>query len=250
MIAALLATRPVALARINAPVLAFGALLVAWGNASSTFLGASAVLPGGSGPYVISGVALAAVSLAAARALRLDAAALGLRGRALRGATTGLALGGIAALIGVAALRLVAPLIVGQAVDYAPLARVAAPELLWHVALLLPLGVVLPEELAFRGVLLGAIARGRDARSAVVLSSLLFALWHGTVVFATVADTTLGPVSLWSPVAIAGALGVVAAGGAVLAVLRLLTGTLATTVAAHWTFNVVVLIGLWATRAG
>lgn len=236
------------LARTGTLVAAYAGLLVAWGNASSTFLGASAVLPGGSGPYAISGVALAAVSLASARALRLDAADLGLRGRALRGAMTGLALGGVAALVGVVALRLLAPLVVGQAVDYAPLARVAAPELLWHVALLLPLGIVLPEELAFRGVLLGAIARGRGARSAVVLSSLLFALWHGTVVFATVADTSLGPLSIWSSVATAGAFGVVAAGGAVLAVLRLRTGTLAATIAAHWTFNVVVLVGLWWTR--
>jgi membrane protease YdiL (CAAX protease family) len=33
-----------------------------------------------------------------------------------------------------------------------------------------------------------------------------------------------------------------------LAWLRLRTGTLATTIAAHWAFNAVVLVGLWSTR--
>lgn len=239
---------PLGLARTNASLWAYAALLVAWGNAGSTLLGPSAVLPGGSWAYALSGIALAALSLGSARALGLDPSALGLRGDALRGTMTGAVLGGAASLIGVAALRLAAPLVVGHPVDYAPLARIAAPDLLWHAGVLLPLGVVLPEEIAFRGVLLGAIARRRDVRSTVLISSLVFALWHGAVVSATVAETTLGALSPWSPVAIAGALVVVAAGGAVLALLRLGTGSLSATVAAHWSFNVVVLVGLWWTR--
>lgn len=243
-----LAKRPLTLARANAPLWGFAALLIAWGNATSTLLAPSAVLPGGSWGYALSGIALATVSFVTARACGLDATALGLRGSRLRGARIGLLLGATASLAAVAGLRLVAPLIVGSGVDYAPLAGVAAPELLWHAAVLLPLGVVVPEEIAFRGVLLGAIARGRGVRTAILVSSIVFALWHGAVVFATVADTTIGSLSPWSPIAAAGALVVVAAGGALLGWLRLATGTLATTIAAHWSFNVIVLAGLWSTQ--
>ncbi len=108
----------------------------------------------------------------------------------------------------------------------------------------------MPEEIAFRGVLLGAIVRGHGERWGILSAAVVFALWHGTVVAGTVADTTIAPTSPWSGVAVAGALSVVAAGGAVLAWLRTATGSLATTIAAHWSFNVVVLVGLWSTRAG
>lgn len=235
------------LARANPALWGFAALLVAWGNATSVILGPGALLPGGSTEYVLAGAALAAVSLSAARALGLDASVLGGRGL-VRGAAIGVALGATASIVGVAALRLVAPVVVGQGIDYAPLARVAGPDLAWHVAVLLPLAVVVPEEIAFRGVLLGAIARERGRRAAIVVSSASFALWHGAVVLGTVAATTIGPLSPWSPVAVAGAVAVVAAGGALFAWLRLATGTLATTIAAHWTFNAVVLVGLWWTR--
>jgi membrane protease YdiL (CAAX protease family) len=243
-----LARRPMVLARENAPLWSFAALLVAWGNVTSTLLAPGAVLPGGSWGYALSGVTLATVSLVTARGLGLDLTALGLRGSALRGATVGVLVGVTASLAGVAALRLVGPLVVGHPVDYAPLGGLALPVLLSHVAVLLPLGVVLPEELAFRGVLFGAIARARDERTAIAVSSILFALWHGAVVFATVADTTIGSLSPWSPAAVGGALVVVAVGGALFAWLRLATGTLATSIAAHWSFNAIVLIGLWWTR--
>jgi membrane protease YdiL (CAAX protease family) len=245
---AALGRRPLTLVRTEGPVLALAALLVAWGNAASTVLAPTAVLPGGSWGYALTGIALAAISLLAARALALDGSALGLRGDPLRGVRLGLLLGTAGSLAGVAALRSVAPFVVGRAVDYAPLAGVGASELLWHVAALLPLGIVVPEEIAFRGVLVGAIARARGAWAAIVASSLLFAMWHGAVVFATVGDTTIGPGSPWSPVAVAGALAVIAVGGALLAWLRLTTGALVTTIAAHWAFNVVVLVGLWATQ--
>ncbi len=227
----------------------FALLLILWGNVVSSVLGASSWLPGGSWQFVVAGLALIAVSLAAARALGLDARDLGLTRRdAVRGALIGALLGTAAAVTALAALRVFAPLIVGRDVDYAPLRLVTENELVRHVAVLLPLGAILPEELAFRGVLLGAVARLRGSRAAVALSAVVFALWHAAVAVVTVGDTTLGRPSPWFLPAVATALVALFMGGAVFAWLRLRTGSLATTVAAHWLFNAVLLAGLWSTR--
>lgn len=228
----------------------YAALLVLWGNASSPLLGASAWLPGGSWQWVLAGVVLILISLAVARAAGLDAAALGMRGTkdALRGAAIGLLVGGAAGAVAVGALTLVAPLILGRVVDYAPLASVTEVELQRHIGIFLPLGDILPEELAFRGVLLGALL-ARGARYAVLVSSAVFALWHVVVVLITVGDTTLAAPSGWFGVAVAGALLAVLIGGAIVAWLRLRTGSLLTTIAAHWAFNAALLAGLWSTRS-
>lgn len=225
----------------------FTAFVAVWGNVSSFVFGSSAVLPGGSAQYAVAGLVLVVISLAVARALGLDGRELGLRGPHPRGAVIGALLGSAIALGGVVALRVVAPLLVGHTVQYAPLADVTAGELFRHVAVLLPLGIVVPEEIAFRGVVLGGLARAVGPRAAIAGAAVAFALWHSWIVLATIGETTLqGPV--WTTVGIAGALAVVAAGGALFAWLRLRTGTIATTIAAHWAFNVVVLVGLWVTR--
>jgi len=207
------------------------------------FIGSSAVLPGGSWQFVAAGAALVAFSLVGARALRLDSSALGLRRHgAILGAALGALAGGAIAAIGVAAFRL-APAILGQPVSYEPLARLSDDDLVRHIALFLPLGAVIPEEIAFRGTLLGALLQRGGVRLAVVASAATFALWHATVAVVTVADTTL-PVVLVIP-AIAGALVILFVGGVLLAAVRLMTGALSTSVAAHWSFNAVILIGLW-----
>lgn len=221
--------------------------LVVWGNVASSLLGASAILPGGSWAFVVSGALLTVIVLAIARRARLDPAEIGLaRNGMLAGALVGGASAALVALAGVAILRLVAPAVVGGAVDYEPLRRVAPGALTLHILFFLPLGAVLPEELAFRGVLFGMLRRA-SARAAVLGSAAVFALWHLAVAVVTVGDTTVGPPSIWFVPAIAGALLVVFGGGIVFALLRLRTGTLASTVAAHWIFNATVLVGLSST---
>ncbi len=244
------AWRAFALSRGGALVGAYAALLIAWGNAKTILLEPTATLPGGSAALVLAGAALVALSLASARTAGLDALDLGLRRRALRGGAIGLLLGIVASVAGVAALRVLAPLVVGHPIEYAPLGRLSGSELAVHVAVLLPLSVVLPEEIAFRGVLLAALARPIGLRGAIVASAGAFALWHGAIVLGTIGQTTLGAASPWTPIAIVSAIVVVAAGGVIFAWLRLATGSLVTTIAAHWAFNVIVLVGLWATRAG
>jgi membrane protease YdiL (CAAX protease family) len=224
----------------------FAAFLILWGNLLHPFFGSSALLPGGSWQFVLAGTALIGGSLLAARSLGLDAAALGVRrAGAARGAAIGALAAGAIALVDVAVLRL-APSIIGQPVGYSPLARVSADELARHIALYLPLGAVVPEELAFRGTLLGGLLARYRFRTAVTLSAIAFALWHGTVAWFTVMNTTM-PVVLIIP-AVAGALVIVFVGGVIMAGLRVATGTLATSIAAHWVFNAVILVGLWTDR--
>jgi membrane protease YdiL (CAAX protease family) len=230
------------------PLWPFAALLVIWGNAVPPLFGASAQLPGGSWSFVLAGIALMLVSLATARAYGLTSTDLGLDVRsAPRGAAIG-ALATIIALAGVGAIRL-APLVVGQTVAYEPLDGVSSDQLVRHLAFFLPFGAVLPEEVAFRGTLLGALAARYGARAAVVGSASMFAVWHGTVVSSTIGATTIAPPSPWALPATLGALVLVFGGGVLLAALRLRTGTIASTIVAHWGFNAVVLVGLRALAA-
>ena len=48
----------------------------------------------------------------------------------------------------------------------------------WTVLVAIPLGTVLPEELAFRGLLLSLLERRWSVPAATLLSSVLFGLWH------------------------------------------------------------------------
>jgi membrane protease YdiL (CAAX protease family) len=150
------------------------------------------------------------------------------------------------AACGVVVLRGIAPAVIGQPVEYEPLSRVAAGDLTRHIFFLLPFGAVIPEELAFRGTLLGGLLARYDVRSAVMASAIMFVLWHGTVAVFTVMDTTV-PVVLILP-AIGGAVVILLVGGAIMASLRVVTGTLATSIAAHWAFNAAILVGLRYSR--
>jgi len=221
----------------------FAILLVLWGNLLHPLIGSTAILPGGSWPFVVAGAALVVVSLFAARALGLDAATLGLRpAGAFRGFLIGAFAGAVVATSAVAIMRGFVPALIGQPVIYEPLSRVAAGDLSTHIAFFLPLGAVIPEEFAFRGTLLGGLLARYGVRTAVLASAIAFALWHGTVAFFTVMNTTM-PVVLIVP-AIAAAFVVLFVGGVIMAGLRVTTGSLLTTIAAHWAFNAVILVGL------
>lgn len=220
----------------------FAAALVCWGNVVSAFLGPTARLPGGSWPFVLSGVLLIGVTLLWSRRAALVRSELGLVfDGALAGSAVGLAMALTVALPAVALLRSGFPL--GQPIAYAPLSGVEDRALALHLALFLPFGAVIPEELAFRGALLGALLRRSGALPAAVGSAAAFACWHVGVTFATVRDTPLASSPLF-PLAIAAALAVVFVGGLLFAALRLRTGTLISTIALHWAFNAAVLVGL------
>ena len=216
--------------------LAFALLLVVWGNAVNYFV--QPMLPGGNWAAIAWGAALVALSLVVARRLRAD---VGARAGDLRVALAAGAVGLTAAAVGVVVLR-VGP-IVGP-VAYRPLFTATDRDLAIHIAFFLPLAAVIPEEVAFRGALLGAYLR-TGVRRGVIVASVAFTLWHAVVFYLTLLQTSLAESALaW--LAATGALLFLFLAGVALALLRIRAGSLIAPIAAHWAFDAAVLIGLHA----
>lgn len=124
------------------------------------------------GAHVIAGLGLVALLVLIARASRLTPAELGLaRPTWMSGLRWGMA-----------SVVLVA---VGYAVVLVvhPVRDAGQPAHSWAAALqaaliTIPLGTVLPEELAFRGLLWSLLRRQHDELTATAVSSGLFGLWH------------------------------------------------------------------------
>ncbi len=107
---------------------------------------------------------------------------------------------------------------------------------------IIPLQTVIPEELAFRGVLHGALDRAWGFRGVAAAGSLLFGLWH----IATSLGLTAGNVGFTRILGggmfgmIAGVVGAViatAAAGFVFTWLRRRSGSLIAPIALHWSLN-------------
>jgi membrane protease YdiL (CAAX protease family) len=132
-----------------------------------------------------------------------------------------------------------------------PATRVAFQDVRYHLhpgaALLtafivVPLGTVLLEEIAFRGVLLGLVNRHRGAAWASVTSSVLFGLWHilpslhlGHANRAV--GEALGVGTLGRILTVAAVVGFTALAGLLLCELRRRSGSLLAAAALHWATN-------------
>jgi membrane protease YdiL (CAAX protease family) len=110
---------------------------------------------------------------------------------------------------------------------------VSAGSMLWQALVVIPVATVVMEELAFRGVLLGLLRRVVDDRSAVLVASVLFGLWH---VPGTLVD---GPGAVIGTVLATGVFGLV------LCWLRLGSGSLVAPVLAHVATNTVAFVLAW-----
>lgn len=107
-------------------------------------------------------------------------------------------------------------------------------EVLGRVLLYLPLDTVVPEEVAFRGVLQGALGRRLGAPAAVGLAAAPFALWHTTLALTeTPSQSTTQLVLKFAGYYFA---------GAGFGLLRATTRTLAAPLAAHWTLNAALML--------
>ncbi|BCY08044.1 CPBP family intramembrane glutamic endopeptidase [Actinoplanes sp. L3-i22] len=132
-----------------------------------------------------------------------------------------------------------------------PATRVAFHDVRYHLhpgaALLtafvvVPLGTVLLEEVAFRGVLLGLVNRHRGATWASITSSVLFGLWHilPSLRLAQVnaaVGATLGVGATGRVLAILGAVAFTGLAGLLLCELRRRSGSLLAAAALHWATN-------------
>jgi membrane protease YdiL (CAAX protease family) len=113
---------------------------------------------------------------------------------------------------------------------------------LWTVLVVIPLGTVLPEELAFRGLLLALLGRRYGVLAGALLSSGLFGLWHvvpslgGGTANATMASV-VGADAAGTVVRVVVTVVFTSLAGVGFCWLRLRSGSLLAAVLAHWTVN-------------
>jgi membrane protease YdiL (CAAX protease family) len=110
------------------------------------------------------------------------------------------------------------------------------------VLVVVPLGTVVPEELAFRGVLLALLGRRYGVRAGALLSSGLFGLWHvlpslgGGAANATIAGV-VGADAGGMAVRVVVTVLFTSLAGVALCWLRLRSDSLLAPMMAHWTVN-------------
>jgi membrane protease YdiL (CAAX protease family) len=107
---------------------------------------------------------------------------------------------------------------------------------------IIPLQTVIPEELAFRGVLHGALNRAWGFRGVALAGSLLFGLWHVATSFG-LTSSNVGFTRLFGGgivgmlTGVTGAVLVTGAAGFVFSGLRRRSGSLIAPIALHWSLN-------------
>ena len=180
---------------------------------------------------------------------RVDAETLGLErrhlGSGLRWGLVVLAL--VAAVVAVAAL---VPATSGVLDD--DRAQVPYDHMLWEVGFGILVATVLPEELAFRGLLLGTGMRAWGPWRGALASSALFGLWHISPTLNTMADNAaLDGLSSSTPGRVLVVLGNVAVtfvAGLVFSWLRIRSKSLLAPIVAHLSTNGVAFVAAWLVR--
>jgi len=128
--------------------------------------------------------------------------------------------------------------------------EITGGRLLYEVTVVVVLLTAIPEEFAFRGVLLGSSTALWGPRRAAVATAILFGLWHIQPTLRTMSDNrALGGASA-QPVGqmalVAGAVVVTFVAGLVFAWLRLRSRSLVAPVLAHVATNGLALVAAWA----
>lgn len=187
--------------------------------------------------HVEGGFIVAATTVALGVWAGLDADAIGLSpGRLGKGLRYG-----AAAFAAVTAVVLLGVLIPATRHHFhSSRADITASQLLLQALATIPLGTVVVEELAFRGVLLGLLREATSTRRAVVVCSVLFGMWH---VPAVVSDTSGSAGHLLA--AVAGTFGATFAAGVAFCWLRIRSGSLLAPALAHLATNTVALVAAW-----
>jgi uncharacterized protein len=223
------------------PLIAIAAFLAIYGNAVSTVMAFPTPLGAGTGLAV--SVLLVMVVLIWARSAGMTWTELGFGpGQPVRSALIGLLTAAI--IVTPALLFMRFPPVVGAPVTYGPAAALTDSAVAQRVLLLMPLDTAIPEEIAFRGVLLGALLRRHSAVSAVLLAAVPFTLWHLVIVGRTLGLTNLAEQPLYVLLGFLSALIAVFVGALIFGWLRITTGHIAASMTAHWGFNASLLVGL------
>jgi len=187
---------------------------------------------------VAIGLAFTGALAAIAHAARLRAGDLGLaRSTWMRGLRWGSACAGIAC-VGYGIALLVPPirsLVAGSA-------TVTWAHTLVSVFLVIPLATVIPEEFAFRGVLLAVLSTRTTPTAAMAISSALFGLWHTLPSLAGgpanhAADQLVGAGPGGLVLRAVGTILFTAVAGVLFCKLRTRSDSLLTPMLAHWSVN-------------
>ena len=124
-------------------------------------------------------------------------------------------------------------------------------EALFTAFVVIPLGTVILEEVAFRSVLWGMLSRHMNTWRVVAVSSSLFGLWHvlPALNFAAARNFVGHAVSLSTLLVVLATVGFTAVGGIVAGELRRRSGSVLASMGMHWATNGLgVLLGLVAWR--
>ncbi|WP_078915192.1 CPBP family intramembrane glutamic endopeptidase [Streptomyces sp. NRRL S-474] len=201
------------------------------------------------GAYVPTCVVAAATLLLIARWDGLTLADLGLdRAASYRGLRWAAILVGAVLAVFLAGLALPAT---REAFEDERAVGLTLGELLWRVLVRVPVGTVLLEEVAFRGVLWAMVRRRRGTAWATAVSSLLFGLWHVLpsrgLSRANEAAAVLGTGPAGSALPVVAAVVATTAAGVVLCELRRRSGSLLAPAALHWAVNGFGYVLAWGT---
>jgi len=180
-------------------------------------------------------------------------AAVGLQGRGLGWSLLmGMATGGILSIMPL--LFFNKSLLLDTPLEYGPVTTMTRRDLLKDVGLRVPINIALMEELAFRGLLYDSLRVRLSAGAATAGSAIVFACWHFSVTYETIAGQTnladaarlpsaLGP--FIPAIALLGGLISTGIAGATFAYIRMRTGNLAGPVLAHWLIDALMIAALW-----
>ena len=183
--------------------------------------------------YAPANACAAAAVLAAAGASGLTAGEMGLgRGARRPGRlASALAAATLGGYLAAAAMPVTRPLLNDKRVT-----TLDGPGLAYQVAFRIPVGTVLWEEIAFRGVLQAALRRVMPEPAAIVVASGVFGIWHIRPTAAALRVNQLAGDRLFAARVTAG-VAATAAGGALFSWLRARSGSLAAPVLLHLTTN-------------
>jgi uncharacterized protein len=216
-------------------------ILIVFGNAAGVAAGPNVVTVSWAAIAQSAGTVL--IVIVGSRWCRLTWAEAGIgRTNLLRSSVIGAGIGlGLAAVL-LLALEVGAQL--GTPISYQPLRGASISAVVIHALVGLPLQTAIPEELAFRGLMLGLLMRKLTPSRAVLVTAAMFVAWHVVVQAQTLAVT-----NFTSPWLIVPAMGLafagLFAGGVIFALLRLRTCNLAAAVTAHWLLDAGLITGLF-----
>jgi uncharacterized protein len=193
--------------------------------------------------YVALNVGASGLALTAAVASGLKPADLGLGRRAWSPGplAAGLAVAVAAGWVAVAAVPATRPLLSDKRIE-----SLEGRAIAYQAAVRIPLGTVLWEEAAFRGVLHAALRRVMPEGAAVAVGSGVFGLWHIRPTYQALAVNGLAPDRRRAAVRLSAAVVVTAAGGALMSSLRARSGSLAAPVLLHLATNCGGPLAAWA----